>query len=257
MTVPAPTDPAEIRFEVTFPDGSEEEHDWSLELRSAKTGASLLSRGQYQDREYLTLGPGRYRVVVDCDPYPRFCGHSSRFHPPPEPAPFAPVERDLEVVAGESQTVRVEFAEGGRLRLRATIEGDLAPEVTALLEWFDHPELYLNSGEPCYTISTELDLLFDSGIHPGGGRLEWLDDPASPKRLDFFWPGNEVTSRWGHFLPGRSNLLRDPLPPGRRRLRLTLPGCVPIEREVEIRANAVIELNAQFRRHQAAQRPTR
>lgn len=247
LIVPAPVGPEEFPLEVTFPESPPRGHDWSIEVSSASTGSFILALGKYSDRDKLILGPGRYSLRVDCDPFPAGCWQTAMLMPP-DPAPCAPIEVELTVLTGDSRPLTIEFAEGGRLRLEATIEGDPSPEVADLLDWFEEPIPRFRDREPFYSISDELDLLFDTGTHPGGGRLEWLDDPTAPKRLDFFWPGNEVVSRWGHFIPGRSNLLRDPLPPGRHRLRLTVPGCVPIEREVEIRANEVVELRAQFRR---------
>jgi hypothetical protein len=223
VRLPPPEPPGTLELAILRPDGTPHADAANVRVRSILSGATLSSTGnRFTGSAFTaTLPAGRYQVAVDADP-PR--GQHGGFL---EPTPFAPVELEVVLRAGEVTARDVRLGASGRLRVLVRLPaGPLEPAPGEAEDeedpWIRGASLVLLPAGGGAPVRVE----FDASRLPS-----WFHDVSTHKAPD----GVEVTSM-------------SPIPPGRYVARLTAPGCTPVERAIEIRAGEVARLAAELER---------
>lgn len=237
VRLPPPAPPATLDLTILRPDGEPFVEHVNVSVRSATTGCPVQVSGEYDEGPYFRakLPAGSWRVHVDAEP-PR--GHHGEIF---DATPFAPAETLVVLRAGEVLPVDLRLGASGRLEV-----------------WFELP--------PGWTSGERVP-----GGDEGEGGEDWLEPfrrSIGGARVELRRPTEEggsevvrpvfdltyvrnlelpahlgaVITSW--IPPGIPMGSMNPLPVGTWTVRLEAPGCVPLEREVQIEAGAVCRVEA-------------
>ena len=228
--LPESVEPGVLELAVWKPDGEPFDDTTNVTVASIETSAPLHETDEYFEGPDFRaeLPPGRYLVTVDAKPA---TGHHGEVF---KATPFTPVEIEVVLRAGELSSFDLHLGPSGRLFAKIDVPDG----------WDEFPD------DVGGDASEQVDRMESTSRTIGGTRIELIPKEGGATLQPVFDVSYEegigmtflggVQTRWAP--RGVAVTSMNSLPVGKYTARLTSQGCVPIEREIEIRDGETVRL---------------